>query len=144
MEQNHSLHAFFSVRVEEAGSGGGGALGVLGGTVSQLSALIFACVHFNSGSLCDPVEHTMERSKYEAVQAMVKLPMSAIPHFKAIAHHFGVSLETVYSIYSQEVQNRVKETNHRLKELWPGHAKRYTAGVCTRQSLSKPLLSPLN
>ena len=66
---------------------------------------------------------------YQALLEKVTLPISAVPHFRALAALFGVSLETVYSIYSQEVQARVVRTHHVLKQSVPDLARRYLAGA---------------
>lgn len=70
----------------------------------------------------------MNRAVYRALLEELSLPLSAWPHFVAIATHFGVSFDTVFSIYSQEVQSRVLRTNHVVKAGMERHARRYLAG----------------
>lgn len=71
---------------------------------------------------------TMERAVYRALLDKLALPLSAWPHFAAIARAFGVSTATVFSIYSLEVQSRVLRTNHVVKAAMSTHAQRYLAG----------------
>lgn len=56
------------------------------------------------------------------------LPLSAWPHFATIARVAGTSFDTVFSIYSQEVQNLVLRSNHVVKADIADHAQRYLAG----------------
>jgi hypothetical protein len=70
----------------------------------------------------------MDRGVYEAVLEKMTIPLSATPHFRVIAQLFGVSIDTVYSIYSQEVQARVIRTHHQLKASSAAYAQRYLAG----------------
>ena len=70
----------------------------------------------------------MDRAVYRAILEKVSLPLSAWPHFHALAQLFGVSVDTVFSIYSFEVQTRVLRTNHVVKAAMGSHAKRYLAG----------------
>jgi hypothetical protein len=69
---------------------------------------------------------------YEALLAKLALPISATPHFNVIASLFNVSLETVYSIYSQEVQARVIKTHFKLKAASADYVRRYIAGAPAR------------
>ena len=72
----------------------------------------------------------MERSLYRAVQARVQaVPLSAWPHFEAIARLCGVSFDTVFSIYSQEVQDRVRCSNKSVQAAMAHLAHRYLAGM---------------
>lgn len=75
----------------------------------------------------------MDRNVYKAILAKVTLPLSAWPHFEAVARSFGVSFATVFSIYSQEVQNRVLRTNHLVKGSIASHAERYLSGKRKKQ-----------
>ncbi len=70
----------------------------------------------------------MDRAAYRSLVEQLTLPLSAWPHFAAIARTSGVSFDTVFSIYSQEVQNRVLRTNHVVKAAIESHAQRYLAG----------------
>ena len=72
----------------------------------------------------------MERAKYEALLQRLSLPLSCWPHFKAIADALDVPHDTVYSVYSQEVQNRVRRGNHLITASAPEYARRYLAGGC--------------
>lgn len=78
----------------------------------------------------------MERSVYAAILEKVSLPLSAWPHFQALAQLFGVSFDTVFSIYSFEVQTRVLRTNHVVKAAMGKHAQRYLAGKPRRDALA--------
>ncbi|KAL4418771.1 hypothetical protein ABPG77_010376 [Micractinium sp. CCAP 211/92] len=71
----------------------------------------------------------MDRAAYRSLVEQLALPLSAWPHFAAIARTSGVSFDTVFSIYSQEVQNRVLRTNHVVKAGIESHAQRYLAGM---------------
>lgn len=81
-------------------------------------------------SLQSPTLHAriMDRAAYRLLVERLTLPLSAWPHFAAIASMAGVSVDTVFSIYSQEVQNRVLRTNHVVKAAIVSHAQRYLAG----------------
>lgn len=70
----------------------------------------------------------MDRATHSAILQKLALPLSAWPHFQAIAQLFGVSFDTVFSIYSQEVQSRVLRRNHVVKAAMAGHAQRWLAG----------------
>ena len=72
----------------------------------------------------------MERSTHAAILQKLALPLSAWPHFHAIAQLFGVSFDTVFSIYSLEVQARVLRTNHVVKDAMAQHAQAWLAGKC--------------
>ncbi|KAL4434237.1 hypothetical protein ABPG75_000678 [Micractinium tetrahymenae] len=71
----------------------------------------------------------MDRAAYRALVERLTLPLSAWPHFAAIARMAGVSVDTVFSIYSLEVQSRVLRTNHVVKAAMSGHVQRYLAGT---------------
>lgn len=77
-----------------------------------------------------------------AILDKVTLPLSAWPHFHAIARLFGVSFDTVFSIYSFEVQSRVLRTNHVVKAAMPKHAQRYLTGKQQRAMGHRTGLSP--
>lgn len=72
----------------------------------------------------------MDRSTHKQLQQALALPLSAWPHFHAIAQLFGVSFDTVFSIYSLEVQARVLRTNHVVKAAMAQHAQAWLAGTC--------------
>ena len=78
----------------------------------------------------------MERAVYRAILEKVSLPLSAWPHVHALAQLFGVSFDTVFSIYSFEVQTRVLRTNHVVKAAMGKHAQRYLAGKHRNQALT--------
>lgn len=73
----------------------------------------------------------MDRVTHAALLRKLSLPLSAWPHFQAIAAAFGVSFDTVFSIYSLEVQGRVLRTNHVVKAGMAAHAQRWLAGACS-------------
>lgn len=72
----------------------------------------------------------MERCTHAAILQTLALPLSAWPHFHAVARLFGVSFDTVFSIYSLEVQTRVLRTNHVVKAGMAQHAQAWLAGGC--------------
>ena len=69
---------------------------------------------------------------YEAVLARLAVPLAAWPHFEGIAAACGVPVDTVHSIYSQEVQSRVRRGNHLITAAAPEYARRYLAGEARR------------
>lgn len=71
----------------------------------------------------------MERSLYLQLVAALSLPVSAVPHYQLIARRFGVSPDTVYSIYHQEVTARIRRTHHLLRQAGAELAARYLAGA---------------
>lgn len=71
----------------------------------------------------------MDRERYvQLLAALTPLPLSAWPHCGALAARFGVSVDTVRSIYSLEVQARVLRSNHVVKSGIGAHARRWLAG----------------
>lgn len=84
----------------------------------------------------------MDRSVYRAILEKVTLPLSAWPHFEAVSRLFGVSFDTVFSIYSLEVQSRVLRTNHVVKAAIARHAQRYLAGKGPGRILGSPQSVP--
>lgn len=71
----------------------------------------------------------MDRATHAAILQRLALPLSAWPHFHATARLFGVSFDTVFSIYSLEVQGRVLRTNHVVKAAMGQHAQAWLAGA---------------
>ncbi|PSC74291.1 NAD(P)-binding [Micractinium conductrix] len=98
-----------------------------------------ACIHHVSAVLADlrPGDRnpfitsvTMDRERYvQLLAALTPLPLSAWPHCGALAARFGVSVDTVRSIYSLEVQARVLRSNHVVKSGIGAHARRWLAGA---------------
>jgi hypothetical protein len=71
----------------------------------------------------------MERDRFIAiVQALNKVAISACPHFIAFSARFGVPINTLHSIYSQEVQKRVRLSGNDLKNKLNELIKYYLAG----------------
>lgn len=71
----------------------------------------------------------MDRALYMSIVQELVLPISAIPNFRLIARRFGVSPDTVYSIYSQDVTTRVKRRHHLLRQGGAELARRYMGGA---------------
>lgn len=71
----------------------------------------------------------MERDRFIAlVQALNKVPISACPHFMALSAQFGVPVNTLHSIHSQEVQTRVRLSGNDLKNKLNELINYYLAG----------------
>lgn len=64
----------------------------------------------------------MQRSTYEDILRFINIPISAVPHFGYIASRFNVTCDTIKSIYSQEVHNKIKK---RHPNLIGGQAQKY-------------------
>ncbi|KAL4519689.1 hypothetical protein Ndes2437A_g07867 [Nannochloris sp. 'desiccata'] len=72
----------------------------------------------------------MERDRFLVIiQALNKVPISACPHFIALSARFGVPVNTLHSIHSQEVQTRVRLSGNDLKSKLNELIKHYLAGV---------------
>lgn len=89
-----------------------------------------SCIPPTNPFLLPPPPSKMDRSTHKQLQQALALPLSAWPHFHAIAQLFGVSFDTVFSIYSLEVQTRVLRTNHVVKAAMAQHAQAWLAGTC--------------
>lgn len=71
----------------------------------------------------------MERDRFLAIiEALNKVPISACPHFNALATQFAVPVNTIHSIHSQEVQTRVRLRGNDLKSKLNELIKYYLAG----------------
>lgn len=71
----------------------------------------------------------MERDRFLVIiQALNKVPISACPHFIALSARFGVPVNTLHSIHSQEVQTRVRLSGNDLKSKLNELIKHYLAG----------------
>jgi hypothetical protein len=70
----------------------------------------------------------MEPDVYAALLQRLRLPITAVPHFRGIARAFGVSFDTVFSIYSQEIQYRTISRHRWLQSVAPDYARRFLAG----------------
>ena len=72
----------------------------------------------------------MERDRFLAIiQALNKVPISACPHFLALSAQFGVPINTLHSIHSQEVQTRVRLSGNDLKSKINELINYYLAGT---------------
>lgn len=76
-----------------------------------------------------------EDTYYSILESLGSVPLTALPWFEAIASAHGVERDTVYSIYSQEVQHRVIKTHKSLCDVSADLMKRYLTGmlVCKRE-----------
>jgi hypothetical protein len=70
-----------------------------------------------------------EDTYYSILERLGSVPLTALPWFKAIASAHGVQRDTVYSIYSQEVQHRVMKTHRSLCDVSADLMKKYLTGV---------------
>ena len=75
----------------------------------------------------------MDTATYDALVASLRAtPVSAFPYLARIASRYaGVSVSTVYSIYSQEVQYHVMKTHKALCEASPALLRQYLCGNVT-------------
>lgn len=72
----------------------------------------------------------MDEDTYGSIgNALSSVPVTAVPCFKLLAAQHGVSEETVYSIYSQEVQYRVMKTHKDLCNASVELMRRYVKGM---------------
>lgn len=72
---------------------------------------------------------TMDDDTYlSIVGALSSVPVTAMPWLKRLAQEHRVSEETVYSIYSQEIQFRVMKTHKDLCSASIGLMRRYVQG----------------
>lgn len=72
----------------------------------------------------------MDEKRYQRiVETLVSVPVTAMPCVKLLGDRYGVGAETVHSIYSQEVQYRVKRTHSSLCEASVGLMKDYVLGM---------------
>ncbi|WPT18048.1 Protein C15orf41-like protein [Picochlorum sp. SENEW3] len=71
----------------------------------------------------------MNEKTYQSIlETLASVPVTAMPCVKLLGDRFGVGAETVHSIYSQEVQYRVKKTHTALCEASVGLMKEYVLG----------------
>lgn len=72
----------------------------------------------------------MDDATYASIgNALFSVPVTAVPYFKRVAREHNVSEETVYSIYSQEVQYRVMKTHRDLCNASVELMRRYVKGM---------------
>ena len=72
----------------------------------------------------------MDDDTYTSIgDALSTVPVTAVPWFKLVAKQHSVSEETVYSIYSQEVQYRVMKTHKDLCSASVELMRRYVKGM---------------
>lgn len=72
----------------------------------------------------------MNEKTYQSIlETLASVPVTAMPCVKLLGDRFGVGAETVHSIYSQEVQYRVKKTHTALCEASVGLMKEYVLGM---------------
>jgi hypothetical protein len=72
----------------------------------------------------------MDDDTYASIgDVLSSVPVTAVPCFKLLAKQHGVSEETVYSIYSQEVQYRVMRTHKDLCNASVELMRRYAKGM---------------
>jgi len=65
----------------------------------------------------------------DLVNHLSAVPVIAAPNLKRLAKDHGVQEETVYSIYSQEINNRVMKMHSALRSAAEGLLKRYAQGT---------------
>jgi hypothetical protein len=65
----------------------------------------------------------------ELVNHLATVPVIAAPNLRKLAKEHGVQEETVYSIYSQEINNRVMKMHSALRSAAVGLLKRYAQGM---------------
>lgn len=72
----------------------------------------------------------MDEKTYKSIlETLASVPVTAMPCVKLLGDRFGVGPETIHSIYSQEVQYRVKKTHSALCEASVGLMKDYVLGM---------------
>lgn len=57
----------------------------------------------------------MEASTYGSILKAINVPINTIPSFEEIAKRHGTSRDTVWSIYSQQMQTKVMSRNHEVQ-----------------------------
>jgi CDAN1-interacting nuclease 1 len=70
----------------------------------------------------------MDRNTYSEIVRLISIPSTALPNFHALSAQFNVSYEAIYSIYSQDVQNKIRKTHTILIGKAPDYARRFLAG----------------
>lgn len=71
----------------------------------------------------------MERDRYHAIVSILQaLPISSCPNLNLLSKKFSASVETLHSIYSQEVKTRVLQRGRDVKNRIDGLARDYIAG----------------
>ena len=65
----------------------------------------------------------------DVVHHLATVPVIAAPNLKKLAKEHGVQEETVYSIYSQEINSRVMKMHSALRSAAVGLLKRYAQGM---------------
>jgi len=88
----------------------------------------------------------MKRAVYEQLVGALRLPCSAYPDWDVLTKQFGVSLDTLVSIYSQENQRRILRCHHLHKndKAVAEYARRYEAGESILQISSSVDLPPIS
>ena len=70
-----------------------------------------------------------DRTYASILDALFSVPVTAVPWFNRLSKQHGVSEDTVYSIFSQEVQYRVMKTHNDLCHASADLMRQYVVGM---------------
>ncbi|KAK9807801.1 hypothetical protein WJX72_009813 [[Myrmecia] bisecta] len=71
----------------------------------------------------------MQRGVHAELAKLLCIPFCAWPHFRAISLRYSVPRETLFSIYSQDCQQRVKASSYRVQQSIATYCCRYQSGA---------------